>query len=68
MTFACDPTQLMELSRLYTFLGFFQKRNFLERQETKVSSREIHMTFFVYVEHPPLDQLSLVVGWPVLQF
>ena len=45
MTFVHNPCmwlttssiQLVELSQLNTFLGFFQKRNFLECQETKMS-------------------------------
>ena len=49
-------TQLTELSQLYTSSGFLQKRNFLERQETKMSLCDVHVTFFVHAEHPP--QLS----------
>ena len=45
--------QLTELSQLQTSLGFFQKRNFLERWETKLSSHDVHVTFFIHVEHFP---------------
>ena len=44
-------TQLTKLSWFNTSLWFLQKRNFLERQGTKVSSRDIHVTSFIYVEH-----------------
>ena len=43
-------TQPTELSQLYTLWRFLQKRNFLERWKTKVSSRDIHVTFFVHAE------------------
>ena len=63
-----SSTLLTELSQLHISLGILQKRNFLERQKTKVSSRDVHVTFFVHAEHSPLDQLSLVVSWPFYSF
>ena len=42
----------MGLSQLQTSLGFLQKHNFWERQEIKVSSRDVHVTSSVYIEHP----------------
>ena len=48
-----STTQLTELSQLYTSLGLLRKRNFLERRETVVSSRDVHMTFSIHAEHPP---------------
>ena len=41
----------MEWSQLYTFSGFLQERNFLERSETEVLSRDVHMTSFVHAEN-----------------
>ena len=46
-------TQLTELSQLHTSLGFLQKRNFLERQETEVSSYDVYVTSFVHAKHFP---------------
>ena len=46
-------TQLTELSWLHTSSKFLWKRNFLERQETQVLSRNVHVTFSVYAEHSP---------------
>ena len=57
-----SSTQLTELTQLHTSSGFLQKRNFLERQGTKVSSRDVHVTSSDHAEHPPFDQPSLVVG------
>ena len=51
-------TQLTELSRLQTFSGFFSKRNFSERRETKVSLRDVNVTFSVHIEHLPLINLA----------
>ena len=48
----------MELSQLHTSLGFLQKRNFLEHQGTKVSSRNIHMTSSVHAKHSPSINLA----------
>ena len=39
-------TQITELSQLHISSGFLQKRNFLERQGTKVSSRDCTRDFF----------------------
>ena len=63
-------TQLTELSRLNTSLGFLQKRNFLERRGTEVSSGDVYVTSFVYAEHSPLDQPSNVASTrlTILQF
>ena len=62
MTFARDliqfKTQLTELSQLHTSSGFFQKRNFLEHQGTKVSSRDVYVTSSIHVEYPPLINLA----------
>ena len=55
MTFVHDLihlTQLTELSQLYTFLEFLQKRNFLEHQETEVSSRDIYVIFLFMLSIP----------------
>ena len=57
-------TQLTELSWLHVSSGFFQKRNFSERQGTKVLSLDVYVTSSVHAEHSPFDQPSLVVGWP----
>ena len=51
-------TQLTELSWLHTFLEFFQKHNFLKRQETKVSSRDIYVTFSIYAKYSFLINLA----------
>ena len=48
----------MELSQLHTFLGFLQKRNFSKHQETKVSLRDIYVTFSVHAEHLPSINLA----------
>ena len=44
--------QLTELSQLHKSSKFLQKRNFLECQETEVSSHDVYVTSFVYAEHP----------------
>ena len=60
-----SSTQLTELSQLNTSSGFFQKRNFSERQGTEKSSRDIPRDFFcLRLAFPLLVQPSLVVGWP----
>ena len=43
--------QPIKLSQLGISLGFCQKRNFLKSQETKVSARDVHMTFSIYAKH-----------------
>ena len=48
----------MELSQLHTSSGFFWKPNFLERQETKVSSRDVYITSFIYAEYSLLINLA----------
>ena len=60
-----NSTQLKELSPLNTSSGFLQKRNFSERWGTEMSSRDVHMTFFVHAEHPPSINLVVlpVLGW-----
>ena len=62
MTFAHQliqlKTQLTELSQLHLSLGFLQKCKFLERQGTEMSSRDIHVTFFVHAKHPPSINLA----------
>ena len=56
-------TQLTELSQLNTSSGFHQKRKFLERWGTKVSSRDVSRNFFRPGWASPPVQLSLLVGW-----
>ena len=51
-------TQLIELSQLHTSLGFLQKRKFLERQETKVLSRDVNVISSVHAGHPPSINLA----------
>ena len=51
-------TEFTKLSWLNTSLEFLQKRNFLERWETELSSHNVYVTFFVYTEHLPLIILA----------
>ena len=55
-------TQFTKLSQFHISSGFFQKHNFLKRQETKMSSRDVHVTSFVHTKLFALDQPSLIIG------
>ena len=46
-----SSTQLTELSQLHISSGFLQKRNFLERWGTEVSSHDVHVTSSVHAEY-----------------
>ena len=50
--------QFTELSRLHISSGLLQKRNFLERQKTKVSLRDIYVTSSVYAKYLLLINLA----------
>ena len=63
-----SSTQLTDLSQLQISSRLLRKRNFLERQRTEVSSRDVHVTSSAHAEYPPPDQSSLVVGWPFYNF
>ena len=54
-------THLIKLSQLSTSLGFCQKYNFLKRQRTNMSIRDLYMIFFVYTEHFLSINLALVI-------
>ena len=49
------------MSQLHTSSGFFWKRNFLERQGTKMSSRNIYVTSSVHAKHPLLINLVVLL-------